>query len=127
MESRSRVKAYLLLLIMVLLSLHDLIPHIHHSDFGVTNHFASGHTHAHDHEHLDGNKQQDPDLPKSDKERTFLDFLFGQHLQVSHVPQISLAGYQIIRPVFFAVNAVLPETFQFFCQEEILLTPLFSF
>lgn len=108
-----RVKAYILLLIMLLLSLHDLIPHTHYLDsnfssFIVLNHFHSDHDYGHHH----GDKAHDHDQSEDDQEHSLLDFLLGEHQQTSHLPQLSTSDTKTPRSHLFVVYAILPETFQ---------------
>jgi hypothetical protein len=122
MGLRSRVKAYVLLLIMLLLSLHDVFPHTHYSGSDFESHIASFHFHHdHDHEHHHGDKPDDHDHPDNEKDHTLLDYLLGQHQQTSHVPLISSSCYKGSRYDDAVVNAVLPELSQIFLHKKSFL------
>ncbi|MCB0666237.1 MAG: hypothetical protein KDC80_10460 [Saprospiraceae bacterium] len=120
MDLKSKVYAHSLLCIMLLLALHDVIPHTHHPVSEYSEQKGTSHL-DHDHGHHHGDAGHDHDQPKDKDEHSLLDFLLGLHRQILHVPQVAATPSQTTRQHHPLLDAVLPEIAQIYLHKRCFL------
>ena len=102
MQTGNRVKASLLLMIMLLITGHDFIPHSHYQASTTTDPVSQHHHHFHGHGHdLDHDHHGLPDSKDdadNSQENELINFLLSQHQQITHAPLISSAGNNLSIP-----------------------------
>lgn len=89
MISTLKIKANILLAIMLFTLLHDLVPHVHHQHNHQLDKQIEANAHAHgDHHHHDhGDHHHPAEDDLQEKQQSLLDFLFNDHTHARHSHQ----------------------------------------
>lgn len=97
MKFLNQIKAYSMLVIMLIAMMHNAFPHVHHE------HDLNGHKEligeTHDHHHDSDHHQHSSEEDNDHEEKTIFDFLFKNHTHTTHTHQYTPATVEHVKTV----------------------------